>query len=239
MSAEELRILLDSRPHGPSAAEYLNSRSPRCECEGARACHNGHGPVRGDECLSYFLSHPRQTEYRLRDPKALAAAVFPYKAALFDAAFSGGLSVMREEAATDREIIIQVEKIVDGLKQAGDSDAGIHSVLHFPAATVHGLLSSLGDREYCIYDTPIDVGDEMREVLSHADVFGTAVGGDLRAIRSSLRVRLHNAVSKTHKLVSGPEYRGGLLGDRISTVDPFAGSRRDDQTGPKRPPGNV
>lgn len=208
---QELRETLDGRPPDNTAAEYLNEHSPKCECEAAACCEGGHGQVMPDEILTYFITHPQHTRHKVKDPKKLAADPFGFKAQIFDAAFSSGISVIREGYATDSENVVQAEKLFSRLQRDKPDEGGILFLLQFPASAVINIVNEQGDRCYCIYDTPIDVGVENKEVLSHGDVFATANGSELRAARTSLRVQIHSAVSGTAAKVDLSGYRDNIL----------------------------
>ncbi|WP_420006541.1 hypothetical protein [Arenibacterium sp. LLYu02] len=217
-TSEDLRAILDGRPHDASAASYFNERSPQCECENAEPCPGGHGPVQRGELLSYYLTHPQQTQLRVKDPKQIdklkAKGInFFYKAQIFDAAFGGGMSVMREGHATDREACIQAKKITERLKEQLPEEGGILGILQFPAEAAFGVHCEKGCRQYCVYDTPIEPGDE-NEVMSHGDIFATANSmnfQEFRAQRSSVRVKLYDAVVKDYKELGAAEYRNGIF----------------------------
>ncbi|UWP89104.1 hypothetical protein [Aliiroseovarius crassostreae] len=214
---DHLREVLDARPEDSTAAVYFCERSPQCECEAAAECEGGHGPIGADESITYLVSHPQQTRQMYRDEKKLKEVPFGFKAQLFDAAFTCGISVMREVLAPDNEMLIQAKKLYDRAQKDKPHEGGIIGVIQFPANVVFDLLCEEGRRMFCLYDTPIDVGKDD-QVLSHGDIFGTIYGGDLRAAKAALRVKLHTAVSKEAHKVSVIEYRGGLLDEYKSTV---------------------
>ena len=215
---DKLRKILDSCPKDAKAAAYLSEHSPQCECEAAFPCKGGFGPVHEDEILTYFITHPQQTKYRIKDQKLLKERPFGYKPQVFDAAFSVGISIMRENNSSNEELCIQAKKIATRLRSTTDSKGGVLAVVHFPASAIFEILSDNQRRQFCVYDTPINVG-RADAVMAHGDIFATANGKDIRVQRSSLRVKIYDAITKVQDTVNAVEYRGGIFKPHLATFD--------------------
>lgn len=200
-------------PPDSTAANYFVDHSQNCACEAASPCEGGHGCIQCDEMLSYFIAHPQQTRNRLKDPKALAKSPLGYKAVVFDAAFTSGLSVMREALASDAELEKQAGEVTASSKKSDPAEGGIQAILSFPAAAVRSILHENGvSRVFCIYDTPLYLQSPGGEVFSHADIFGTANNfTTLRSIKASLRVKLVDAIEANFQFADVADYRSGLL----------------------------
>ena len=210
----ELRSLLDGRPSGKNytdAARYLLSVSPACECEDAEPVPNGHGRVEPEELLSMYIVSPRHYKRRYKDPMAIGN--FPYRATIFDAVCMGGLSLMREQKATDDEVKHQVAKIAVSL-DADNLIGGIFSVLQFKAQIIFESLEKNGDemRHFCLYDTPIVNDGSEQDVFSHTDLFlGGPKGSSPKELRTARRVQIRNAIKFTFAELSVAEYRKSVL----------------------------
>lgn len=211
-NGDDLRELLSDRPLTNEAADYFLEHSPMCECEAAPPVEGGHGRVSSGEILSMYLGSPRHSREKYNDDKAIKEAGFPYKSNLFDAAFGGGLSVMREHKATDSEIQLQAKKIAVGL-QADDPNNGFFSILQFDADVIFSSVSTGSKvRQFCVYDTPIDVDDVGNEVFSHADIFPAGPRKTVaRTLRTAMRILLRQAVASNYEELAVSDYRGKVL----------------------------
>jgi hypothetical protein len=214
-TADDLRKILEARPLDASAADYFLEHSPRCECELASAVSGGHGAVERQEKLSIFLGSPRHSRERYKDKETADKAGFPYKTNVFDAAFRGGLSLMREDKATNDEVRRQGAKIAEGLRSDNPKN-GFYSVLQFDAEVIFSATDTkVGSRNFCLYDTPIDTDIEGQEVYSHADIFA---GGEppVSALRTARRLQIRQAVAANYDELTVGEYREGILNDWIA-----------------------
>ncbi|MEX0304336.1 MAG: hypothetical protein AB3N24_18095 [Leisingera sp.] len=161
-----------------------------------------------------YIGSPRHTrKNRFKDEEAAKKAGFPYKAALFDAIFAGGLSTMREEKSTNEEVKLQAEKIAEGLRK-DKAEGGFFSVLQFCAGVIFAAKDAEGGtRQFCLYDTPINPGVKGSEVLSHADVFPAGpAGSEAKALRTVRRVQIQKAVAANYQELEVKDYRDNILG---------------------------
>ena len=55
--------------------------------------------------------------------------------------------------------------------------------------------------------------------MAHGDIFVTANGKDIRVQRSSLRVKIYDAITKVQDTVNAIEYRGGIFKPHLATFD--------------------
>ena len=127
---------------------------------------------------------------------------------------------MRENKSSDEELCIQAKKIATRLRNTtkGNDKGGVLAVVHFPESAVFEILSENQRRQFCVYDTPINVG-RADAVMAHGDIFATANGKDIRVLRSSLRVKIYDAITKVQDTVNAIEYRGGIFKPHLATFD--------------------
>lgn len=127
------------------------------------------------------------------------------RAAALSAAETGGLSVFREDQASDEEIRSVAEDLVKRARASQGDRAGIFGVL---------LMSCLSIREtkaddesnpaYCVYDTA------LKEKPSHAEAFQRVHGAE-DALREARRRALFTSVE--FGFVPVESFRKGLLSD--------------------------
>jgi hypothetical protein len=178
-------------------AARLDELQPRCCCQSHSVSRHSVGIVGATEVLIRLLVAPYHMNKR-KLPRAAALS----------AAENIGLSVFRENQATDAEI----RNIAEGLvRRARDSQgdkgdkAGIFGALMMPCASIR---ESKADDEidpaYCVYDTALE------HIPSHAEAFQRVRAAD-EALREARRLALFTSVQSG--FVSVENFRKGLLSD--------------------------
>jgi hypothetical protein len=128
----------------------------------------------------------------------------PRAAALADAEV-GGLSVFREDIATDNELRRVATGLVNRARQSHNTKAGVFGVLRITCESVRKFADSAsGVPSYCVYDTA------LHDLKSHSEIFQQVykVDGPVRDQRRTEFFRLLEP-----GFVPVQDFRNGLLAD--------------------------
>ena len=142
---------------------------PRCACEATRPYDRGHGPVRDDEALVFFVESPSHAD--LRKPCSRKRPWAPRNKDLRNITTGRGHLVYRRRLATPDELRIGARKGYDHcVARRGDGTGGIVGVFGFPTASVRGM-SDDDVGMTCVLDTPVvaeAAGEDAQ--MAHADL---------------------------------------------------------------------
>jgi len=189
--------LLDRGEHFQRRALLLDQTHPECVCQTQSVSEYSTGPIDGDEILVRILVAPQHMD-RKGGPKA---------GALTDAERSG-LSLFREEQATDAEIRKVAEGLVERARAANlgkPEKAGVFGALRMKCSVIRCLkIEQDPAPPYCVYDTA------LKETPSHAETFQRVAGAPLELCDERRRA-LFNLVKADFVPVA--LFRSGLLLD--------------------------
>lgn len=173
-------------------AARLDELCPGCKCEPVSVSQYSSGPVVNSESLVRLLIAP---QHRNRRNGSLRAS------SLTDAE-THGLSLFREDQATDREIVAQAERLIERARRSNPG-AGVFGLLRLNGGHVRSFrhVHDVGT-SYCIYNTA------SSQSPSHAEAFQRVAGVDV-ALREARRIELFGLVHTGFVPVS--EFRNGLL----------------------------
>jgi hypothetical protein len=178
----------------------LDTHEPECRCEGVSVSDHSPGPVEDAEVLVRILVAPQHIDKKTGLPKSAALTT----------AGTIGLSVLREDRASDDEILRLATTLVQNARsKAGKPERakkiGVFGVLRMACSIVRNFVW-IGESKtsFCVYDT-------AREVWpSHADAFQRIAGapdGVPDARRNALFEHVKNG------FVPVGQFRNGLLND--------------------------
>lgn len=179
---------------GAERALRLDELRPKCRCERTSVTPISSGIVAPEEILIRVLVAPQHMKGNGK-PKA---------AALSDAERTG-LSVLREQTATDEEIRSVATGLVERARRAQGDKAGVFGVLRMQCGSIRNITAideTVG--AYCVYDTA------LKELPSHAEAFQRVFGVD-PSLQEERRKRLFDSVNLT--FISAEDFRNGLLAD--------------------------
>lgn len=172
----------------------LDQREPLCRCQKHSVSEHSKGPVADNEVLIRLLVAP-QHMHKKGGPKA---------GALSDAE-SHGLSLLREDTASDKDIRDLAEFLVSRARKNNGEKAGLFGVLRMSCATIREFCAPDEDKPcYCVYDTG------LKDRTCHAEAFQRVANSD-KAVHDLRRNNLFSVVRTT--FVPTSEFRGGILND--------------------------
>lgn len=172
----------------------LDQREPLCRCQTYSVSAYSKGPVTDDEVLIRLLVAP-QHMHKKGGPKAGALSE----------AESHGLSLLRESAASDKDIRDLAESLVSRARERNGASAGLFGVLRMSCSTIRTFCAPDEEKPcYCVYDT------SRQDLTCHAEVFQRVANLD-KSVHDLRRNNLFSVVRTT--FVPTSEFRGGLLND--------------------------
>ncbi|MFG1433191.1 hypothetical protein V5F44_19380 [Xanthobacter sp. V2C-8] len=153
------------------------------------------GPVGSDELLIRIIVAPQHIHPKKKTPKA---------GALADAE-RGGLSIFRNDQATNEEIRRVAEALVNRARKIHGEKAGVFGVIMMSCKVVRECRAENEvDPSFCVYDTGLS------DMTSHSEAFQRIHNAD-DALREARRCALFNAVKDNFLDVFS--FRDGLLSD--------------------------
>jgi hypothetical protein len=194
MRCDECRAVfaaLDRLEISKLRAVRLDEACPACKCADVSVSEFSPGPIANPELLVRLLLAPQHMSKK-RTPKA---------AALSDAE-THGMSLFRDEHATDQHIITRAELLVYRAR-ASNPKAGVFGVLRMVSGQVREYRHQQDTlQSYCIYDTGLP------ENPSHAEIFQRAANAD-PALCEDRRRELFGLVSAN--FIPVENFRDGIL----------------------------
>jgi hypothetical protein len=176
-------------------ARRLDEQEPGCRCQLVQVSKHSPGQVENTEVLVRILVAPQHMRRKTGRPRS---------AALTDAE-RGGLSVFREERATDAEIRKVAEDLVFSARARQGKGAGVFGVLKMECVKVRNFCRDTEKEPcYCVYDSALE------RLPSHAEAFQRIAGVE-DAIREDRRNTLFELIKAG--FVPVDEFRDGLLKD--------------------------
>lgn len=173
-------------------AVIIDRRHPDCACEAGSVSAISPEAVADGEILIRLLVAPQHID----------GAGQPQATSLRDAELSG-LSLLREDQATDDEIRSTAEQLVTNARRANNLKAGVIGVLRMQTATVRSSRAPEEARGgFCIYDA----AEASRP--SHAEAFQRMAGTGKPLARARRHVLFENVKAS---FLPVDTFRGGLL----------------------------
>jgi hypothetical protein len=174
----------------------LDQEEPRCRCQRISVSEHSPGPVHDTETLIRIVIVP----YHINRKTGLL------KASVLTHAGSIGMSVFREESASNDEIRAAAMTLVQNARKAkAPTAAGILGLLKINCGEIRTFCwERETDPCYCVYDTA------TKDAPAHADAF-QRVANVSDQVRDARRNALFDRVKAD--LVTVDEFRGGLLKD--------------------------
>jgi hypothetical protein len=211
---EALDSLPQTRPECNSSAQSLSERFPSCACEAAVSVVGGFGPIADDELLLHFVAIP----FAIKPKHFAKDGLLGVKAAYLGTINTCGLSVVRSSLADDPQILLSA-KLIANAAVTSDGQGGLIGFFEFPISVVRSLQSEQDDyRQFCIYDTPLDMDKAGHERPSHADVFSNIPNTkELDTLKIERRTKLYKVLREfLSSDLTG--YRQGILAKLASTL---------------------
>ena len=143
----------------------LVSRHPDCACENTEPHSGGHGPVRNNEHLVFFIESPQHADMKKAGQRGRRWT--PKARDLRNITTGRGHSVYRREHATSSELRMGARKGYDHCtSRREDGTGGIVGIFEITTASIRSVDGK--DGRTCVVDTP--VVHEEDEQLAHADL---------------------------------------------------------------------
>ncbi len=181
-------------------AQHLDQQHPLCACQPHCVSEHSTGPVLDAEVLIRILISPQHMHRKRAEPMP----------ASISSAELSGLSVFREDQATDTQIRRVAEDLVTLARQNGNAKAGVFGVLRFSCDAPRYLVIPLEDQPgYGVYDTG------LKDNPSHSEIF-QRVNGVAENIKLGRRTALFALIKQT--FLSVADFRSGLLNDLAPPV---------------------
>jgi hypothetical protein len=173
----------------------LDQEEPTCRCQRVSVSAHSPGPVDDTETLIRIVIVP----HHVGKMGSLKASVLTHTENI-------GMSVFREERATDDEIRATATTLVQNARKAMPAKpVGVLGLLRMKCAEIRTFCwEPETDPCYCVYDTA------KEEAPAHADAF-QRIANVPEEVRLARRIALFDRV-KAH-LITVDEFRDGLLKD--------------------------
>ena len=178
----------------------LDAQEPGCRCEGGSISDHSPGRVNDGETLVRILVAPTHFDKKTGLPKATALSH----------AETIGLSVFREQHATNDEIFNTAKKLIENFKSRQTNEKqlkkiGVFGVIRLDCNTIRSFIRSDETEPcYCVYDTALAIAP------SHADAF-QRIADTADGIPDARRNALFDKVKAG--FVPVDQFRDGLLKD--------------------------
>lgn len=151
--------------------EKLAEMYPSCACEQSESPVGSPGKVMPEEVLRLFLTAP--SHLKVKKPADLNKRKF--KVADLTRAYKVGLSVVRLNHASAKELIYTAEKLYEIQANANGEKGGLVGAVDFPVEAVRAC--SIPHVSMCVHETPLDYIDATGYLRpSHGDVVNSMAG---------------------------------------------------------------
>jgi hypothetical protein len=187
---------VDAKEH----AQRLDQDEPGCRCQHFSVSEYSPASVDNAETLIRIVIVPHHIHTKSGSPRA----------AVLTHAENIGMSVFREERATNDEIRATAERLVHNARTAAlkqgknkEKEIGVFGVLRVSCGEIRSFrLAGEPEPSYCVYDTATEAA------LAHADAFQRIANVSPEVILAR-RTALFDQIKGS--FVSVDEFRGGLL----------------------------
>jgi hypothetical protein len=181
-------------------ALHLDELQPYCRCQTSSVSAHSPGPVVDEEILIRVVVAPEQVKKGKPTPATISGAE------------SGGLSLMRQNEATDAIVRAVAKGLVDRARaRRGDqaNKVGVFGILEIRCGTIRAAKAN-GETQpaYCVYDTALE--HDADGGVSHAEAFQRISQAE-KELQLARRKKLFTEVETSFIPVA--EFRNGLLSD--------------------------